>query len=324
MTRRPSAFSRTVLVMVAALGLSHGALAQSASCDRYRVELASLDRAGAQLRGAEAAEERQRAELARLSGYYRSIGCGQGFLFFQPPAECGAIAERIRAVQSNIAAVASQAIADPDAVDARRRQLRAAIAKACDAGAEGPRISLGGDTRLVCVRSCDGAFFPLENRPDRGASAETLCRALCPSAEVSVYRAPRYGNIEDAVSETGKPYMQLANALRFQKTYDPSCSCCRPGQSWAEALQRAETMIARRSTDVVVTVAMAEKLSRAGQMTPRGDTPHSRPADVAKARSAPAGGDVEATGSVRAAPAAGGSGPLTPRVISPEVASNPR
>src|SRR5829696_7164032 len=132
------------------------------SCERYRAELASLNRAGASIRTYEAAAQRQRNELARLIGYYRSIGCDQTSFFFQPPAECGGIAQRINALQANAAELAQQAVADPSAIEARRRQLEAAIAKTCDPAsdiiAEPSPFQATGGSRLVCVRACDGYF----------------------------------------------------------------------------------------------------------------------------------------------------------------------
>ena len=329
MTRRRPL--RILAALVATLGLGGTALAQTAACERYRAELSSLNRSGSNARAFAAAAERQSYELARLTGYYRSIGCEQGSIFFQPPLECGAIAQRIRATQSNLAMVSGQAVADPEAIESRRRQLRAAIAKACDGAEDTPRVSLSGETRLVCVRACDGYFFPLQNRPEGGASAESLCRALCPNAEVSVYRAPKDGGIEGAVSESGKPYMQLANALRFQKTVDASCSCRRPGQSWAQALQKAETMIARRSTDLVVTAALADQLSRSGLKTQPADKAHRRPTDLAKASATPrptTTPDVETTGSTQTGtaqtPPEANREIAIPRVIAPEIVAVPR
>ena len=74
------------------------ARAQAAACERYRTELASLNRNGA----APANAQRQRGEIERLVGYYRAIGCDRGgFPFFRPPAACGAIAGQIRVLQAS-------------------------------------------------------------------------------------------------------------------------------------------------------------------------------------------------------------------------------
>lgn len=330
---------RLVAWLLAFVGSASAAWAQ-ASCERYKAELASLSRSGAAARNYEAAAARHRDEIARLSQYYRSIGCERAFFFMQP-AECGPIAQRIQALQANYSAVAGQAFSDPSALEARRQQLQAAIARTCDPSEVDDVVVSApvGGTRLVCVRSCDGFFFPLQNEPEGRATPADLCKALCPNAEVSVYRAPKDGGIEQAVSETGKPYMKLANALRYTKTTDPSCTCRKQGDSWAETLQKAERMIARRSSDIVVTAAIAERMSRASLSAPkvkRGKDKDVKEAEQAMAAAPAAVPDVETTGSVATASKAsagiaaeagevpedkgGATGsPMRPRIIAPNL-----
>jgi hypothetical protein len=337
---KPSLSSRLVLGCAILLGTLGSALAQSASCERYRAELASLNRAGTAARSAEANAQRYQAEINRLTGYYRSIGCEQGGFFFQPAAECAPIAQRIRALQSSYGAVASQGDTDPAAIEARRRQVRAAIAKACEAASEtdvttadaksrsepSPVAATGGE-RLVCVRTCDGFFFPVENTPTGSANTASLCRALCPNAEVAVYKAPRDGGIETAVSESGgKPYMQLANALKYQKAYDPSCSCKKQGESWAQALQKAERMIASNKNDVVVTQAVADRMVQTAVGSAKSANLTRRSASPATAAAKAAVPDVETTGSVSGAKPAEGENttPRKPRIIAPDVIPVPQ
>jgi hypothetical protein len=130
-----------------------------------------------------------------------------------------------------------------------------------------------------------------------------MCRALCPAAEAAAYRIPGGldGDIADAVSLRGKPYARLANAFKYQKAVDQSCSCRAPGQSWVEALNKAERMIARGRGDIIVTAQKAEELSR-----PR----LARKADkrLQQARRA-APPDVETTGSITPAKTAGDATP---------------
>jgi hypothetical protein len=101
--------------------------------------------------------------------------------------------------------------ADPYAIEDRRRQLKAAVARACDALAAPeaiPSAKSKSSGRLVCVRSCDGGYFPLDGAPKDKEGMAALCSALCPNADVTVFRAPREGGIEEAVSESGEPYMK--------------------------------------------------------------------------------------------------------------------
>ncbi len=47
-------------------------------------------------------------------------------------------------------------------------------------------------SKAVCVRACDGAFFPVSYSASGGRldGLEDLCRALCPNADVSLYTYP--------------------------------------------------------------------------------------------------------------------------------------
>ncbi len=125
-------------------------------------------------------------------------------------------------------------------------------------------IGWAGGSYAVCVRACDGSFFPVSyfGAANRSDTLEQVCRSLCPNADVTLYSFPFGGTIEEAVSSTGEPYARLPNAGKFEQTYDRSCSCRAPGQSWAEALANAEAKYGRRSHDILVTVEDAERMSR--------------------------------------------------------------
>ena len=130
---------------------------------------------------------------------------------------------------------------------------------------EGPIVDdnqgrLGG-SRVVCVRTCDGFFFPLPAGGREGA--QEMCQALCPEAETQVFYMAPEGDIERGVSASGQPYASLANASRYRKTVVPNCGCRKEGEKWVDALQRAEDLLDRRKTDIVVTTQKAEEeLSR--------------------------------------------------------------
>ena len=102
-----------------------------------------LDRGGG--RAASAAAERQRGEIARLTGYYRSIGCERGPVRRScrgpPPAECGSIAQRIRQLEANYAQPRRPGSTTGDS---RRRQLIAAVQQTCGAGQPAQQQAFGG------------------------------------------------------------------------------------------------------------------------------------------------------------------------------------
>ena len=88
-------------------------------------------------------------------------------------------------------------------------------------------IDPNGRYRSVCVRLCDGFFYPVSYATygARLAQDATQCQSNCAApAELYVYRNPGQ-EIEQGVSLNGSAYMDLPVALRFRKEYVKGCSC---------------------------------------------------------------------------------------------------
>ena len=88
-------------------------------------------------------------------------------------------------------------------------------------------INPNGRYRSVCVRLCDGFYYPISystygSRLDQDkAQCESNCAA---PAELYVYRNPGQ-EIEQAISLQGSAYMDLPVALKYRKEYVKGCSC---------------------------------------------------------------------------------------------------
>lgn len=103
-----------------------------------------------------------------------------------------------------------------------------------------PRAATGsslrwGSYRTVCVRLCDGFFFPIS--PSTEASRLEVDAAKCESscssgARLFVTRNPD-DSIDDMSDLKGQPYSKLKTAGLYRKTYDEACKC-RP-HAWEEA-----------------------------------------------------------------------------------------
>jgi len=88
-------------------------------------------------------------------------------------------------------------------------------------------IDPNGRYRSVCVRLCDGFFYPIHYSTYGSLLGQDAqqCQASCAApAELYVYRNPGQ-EIEQAVSLTGSAYMDLPVALRYRKEYVKGCSC---------------------------------------------------------------------------------------------------
>jgi hypothetical protein len=123
-----------------------------------------------------------------------------------------------------------------------------------------------GTYRTVCVRSCDGAFFPISfaTVPARFPDDERTCKALCPAAEATLYSYRNPGeDMTSAVSINGQPYSSSPNAFRYRQEFNPTCSCKAPGQTWADALKGIDDKAtAEQQGDIIVTEDSAKKMSR--------------------------------------------------------------
>ena len=100
----------------------------------------------------------------------------------------------------------------------------------------------------ICVRLCDGFFFPSAT----SSGVDEACAAQCPDAPTARYTEPAGSDrIEDAVSTHGALYSALPVANRYQTTFDNTCRCHRsltPGYS--ESVLNDPTL---RKGDIVVT-----------------------------------------------------------------------
>ena len=300
---------RAKLMALAAV-VSFASVANAADCDRLRRAIADASRGpNAQF---EAAASRQRGEIDRTVAYAHQIGCdNQKFLFFgqDPPAQCGEIKSQIGRMRANLDDLQSRAGGGAGG----RGELLARYNDECAGKPDKPKnlldavfgnpkpaetheeplspedeappqhsdkiVQSTGEARAggeaVCVRSCDGAFFPVTYSAG-GSQLDSLadrCRALCPATETTLYTMPVNGQIEQAVSINGAKYMESPTALRYRKTFDQSCSCRRRGQTWASVLGPAEQLLGdTNKSDIIVDPKKAAELSKPNAPDPKGKT----------------------------------------------------
>lgn len=86
-----------------------------------------------------------------------------------------------------------------------------------------------GTFRTLCVRTCDGYYFPIsfstvDNRFEQDLAQ---CQSMCPGTDVSLFFHPMpNGDAEEAISyRTGEPYTALQNAFAYRERIVEGCSC---------------------------------------------------------------------------------------------------
>lgn len=128
-----------------------------------------------------------------------------------------------------------------------------------------------GNARTVCVRLCDGFYFPINSRShsDNYYDELAMCIGRCPGADVSLYAHNADSPVESMRSTmTGERYINLPTAFAYRKTVAPSCGC--QPQSMAPEDMSAEKALGYvgQGTTSAIAEAAAEAAAGARDWTP--------------------------------------------------------
>ncbi len=318
------------------------AAARSQTCVRLESQLATVDRGvvdparADQIKRYEDAAAKQQSELDRLGQQSQRQGCqGGGFfaLFSGQSPQCGPLNNQVQQMRANLDRTLTEIQrlqGNSGEREGQRRGILVALGQndcgpqyrqyANSGGPAGffdslfggggysspaPGAPLAGTYRTLCVRSCDGYYFPISYStvPSKFAEDEQQCRRLCPAAEVTLYSHRNPGeDVARAVSSSGRLYTDLPTAFSYRKQYNAACSCRAPGQSWADALRQGGDQSVERG-DIVVTEERARQLSQ-----PRFDA-QGKPLKPDPGRPGPANANAA---SAAAVPSAGAETPAAP------------
>jgi Protein of unknown function (DUF2865) len=311
---------------------------QLAAIDRAGADPARTDQA----HRIEEALGKQQADLDRVQSQFQRLGCQPPSLlsiFVSQPAQCSALNSQIQQMRGGIDRTQAdlQRTRHGGEDDMQRQGVISALAQnscgpqyqraaaaaapqqrgffetlfggpgqtiAPPAPGDYPQVGASG-YRTLCVRTCDGYYFPISNSTSstRFAEDEQACQKLCPASEVALYSHRNPGeDIAQAVSNSGRLYKDMTNAFRYRREFVATCGCRLPGQSWADALGQIKDSTVERG-DIVVTEEKAKAMSQpAGSATrtatpagqaptpltpPRADAKRTAPADPADMGAAP-------------------------------------
>jgi hypothetical protein len=259
-----------------------------------------------QIRRYQDSAAKQQAELDRLTSQAKRMGCdSSGFfsLFNGQNAQCGPVNNQIQQMRTNLDQITtnlerlrSGGLGGSDRENQRHSVLLALAQNSCgpqyaaalqqqqggpgnflnnlfgNNNPGGPPADVGpqsGTYRTVCVRTCDGGYFPISfaTVPARFPDDEKACKALCPATEANLYAYRNPGeDINQAVSISGQPYASSPNAFRFRQEFNPTCACKAAGQTWSDALKSLDDKAAaEQQGDIIVTEESAKKMSRPQQ-----------------------------------------------------------
>jgi hypothetical protein len=272
-------------------------------CVRLEGQLAAFDRGtadparAAQIKQAEDAIAKKQADVDRATAQAHKSGCaGSGFfaLFSALSPQCGPITSQIQQMRGDLDRMTSDLqrlqSGSSDQADQRRALIGQLAQNNCGAqytaaansqgGPQGFFDALfGGGTivnpsgdgapngtyHTVCVRTCDGYYFPISysTLPTHFAEDEKVCQRECPAADVALYSYRNPGeSMDQAVSTNGQLYTALPAAYRYRTQLVAGCSCRKPGESWEDALKNADDASTLEHGDIVVTDQNAKTLSQ--------------------------------------------------------------
>lgn len=226
------------------------AVAQSDSrtCRQLESQLSAASSGGkassAQIRSYDDAIARQKDHMAQTRVRARQARCDVA-IFAGSVARCGELNGTLARMDANLAQLQkkrSQLGARGNSRRERARILAAIDAKGCRApkqtalgkakGGATRAGNLSGNFRTLCVRSCDGYYFPVswsvsQNAFERDGKA---CQAMCPGTQVELHHHRVQGEEpEDMVSaSTGMPYRDSENAFLYKKpgaSIPAGCGC---------------------------------------------------------------------------------------------------
>jgi hypothetical protein len=255
-----------------------------------------------QIKKYETAAAQQQAQLDRLYAQAKKSGCdGPSFfsLFSGQSASCGPLNGQIQQMKGNLDRIQGDLarLQGSDPAPEREGQRRALIGALAqnDCGpqyrqaaaqpqrgglfeslfgsnsqvfsgtiVQGENTPQGSGYRTVCVRVCDGYYYPISYSasPSKFPEDERACQASCPATEAQLFTYRNPGeDINQAVSQGGQLYTALPNAFKYRQAFDNACSCKRSGESWSQALKGIQDPTAQ-SGDVVVNEERAKQLSQ--------------------------------------------------------------
>jgi hypothetical protein len=90
-----------------------------------------------------------------------------------------------------------------------------------------------GNLRTVCVRTCDGGFFPISSgaTPLDFRRDQKVCAMMCPQTETELfYQSMTHGQETEQMTSTvtGRPYYELTNAFSYrtrERSKQDACGC---------------------------------------------------------------------------------------------------
>jgi hypothetical protein len=361
----PGLLAAAFVICAAGFTLAQPMSEQQIRCLQLQRELASAPTGGGGVPSADlAAIQTQIAQLQRVYDGTRAsmedAGCFEGFFIFGKglvrSPKCISMNNRMEDARRQLQQLQEQRNAAGGGSRRRQAELQDALARNGCGGAMPPQqrsrgglfdwfgggreeeivpeqpdmpisrsIDPNGVYRSICVRLCDGFFYPISysTYASRLSQDATECQSNCAApAELYVYRNPG-ASPEQAISLNGSAYADLPVAFRYKKEYVKGCSCKQAEYNPTEI----ETYNKSAEATAATAPVKGKPAKKGAAPVPAPQTAAPPPQAAPDQAAAPTGEaappaqlDLDVTGSgAPAAPAAEPQAEAAPVPVSPEV-----
>lgn len=108
-----------------------------------------------------------------------------------------------------------------------RTPLHAPLRERSERRDEGSEKKSSGRYRTLCVRMCDGYYFPISYATSRGGFYKdaNICRAQCGEEAKLFFHDRNDRDVRDMVDVSGKSYVRLPMAFIYRKRLVEGCRC---------------------------------------------------------------------------------------------------
>ena len=230
--------------------------------------------------------------MQRTRAYARQIGCdNRRFLIFgsDPPPQCGPLMAQLSRMQADLASLQGQMdrLGGGAEADEQRYQLQLAMRQYCggDQPQGGPLGAPGdldpnrldapqqidvpggieqgpgaGSGKPVCVRLCDGYFFPLASLGSRGWTRRACARRNAPAPRPKPSRMASATTSRTPSGRAANPIWSSRTRCVTRRRRFRAAHAARRIESWGQALKPAEDMLG--GSDTPIDADKAAQMSR--------------------------------------------------------------
>jgi hypothetical protein len=222
-------FVAAVVALIAAIPAADAQFRLEFSyCDRLQSQyLGAVERSGGSyLNGRRMVQMDQIGrQLSQAQVAAQRYGCTGGFLFFgpRPSPQCPSIMATVNRLSQQLAQLRGNGFGSGGFFD--NPQLEAARLRDM-LNQNGCGVPVAGGYRTLCVRTCDGYYFPIESMADSGRfqTDAMVCQSMYASeGQAELFIQANADEVADATSLSGARYGDQPFAFAYRDSYAPAC-----------------------------------------------------------------------------------------------------